>query len=479
MERVAIAFNNIFRLRHFLFKGRIVRGELVATVRRFDQEQGLSIFRVQAVDHLFGQNDTERVADFADLEFDHGKCLFCCYKSNNITALRQGGDGGEFSVFPCGRDRPMTLGTHVAFASVLYLGGATLFGYTPGLTGGLLIVVTSILPDIDHPPAKIGRLFWFVSVPLERRFGHRTLTHSLVALGALALVTYPLAWIQPHYWGCVVGGYWSHLWLDMVNIRGVDLFWPSPVRLVTPGNRNWRIQVGSKAEMILLAVLLSLTVALYPLSHLGFRDALQAVLKSFDIAVEQYARQIGTHWYDLELIASDNRTLERIACRCPVIGLWKDGLIVLHEGKPRAVGKSQAQHNLLPVSARLIEGEPLHVVAERVDMAGRTLRGLVSRIDQTRPYFLLGELEISDGKTPALAGRLESLERYNPAIYQGGILALHYARAQELGPWLDRVAVRGEVVVQFWLKPGEQVVTLGTGEEPQEERIPEQLRRFL
>ena len=25
----------------------------------------------------------------------------------------------------------MTLGTHVAFASVLYLGGATLFGYKP------------------------------------------------------------------------------------------------------------------------------------------------------------------------------------------------------------------------------------------------------------------------------------------------------------------------------------------------------------
>jgi len=118
-------------------------------------------------------------------------------------------------------------------------------------------------------------------------------------------------------------------------------------------------------------------------------------------------------------------------------------------------------------------------VAERVDMAGRTLRGLVSRIDQTRPYFLLGELEISDGKTPALAGRLESLERYNPAIYQGGILALHYARAQELGPWLDRVAVRGEVVVQFWLKPGEQAVTLGTGEEQEVERIPKQLRGFL
>jgi len=154
-------------------------------------------------------------------------------------------------------------------------------------------------------------------------------------------------------------------------------------------------------------------------------------------------------------------------------------IIVLYEGQPRAVGKSAAYHNLLPVSARLIEGEPLRVVAERVNMTGRTLRGLINRIDPDRPYFLLGELEISDGKTPALAGRLESLERYNLAIYQGGVLALHYARAQELQPWLDRVAVRGEVVVQFWLKPGEAAVTLGAGEKREEERIPAQLARFL
>ena len=51
------------------------------------------------------------------------------------------------------------------------------------------------------------------------------------------------------------------------------------------------------------------------------------------------------------------------------------------------------------------------------------------------------------------------METYNPASYRGGVLRLHYARAAELGPWLDLVAVRGEVV-QFWLKPGEAAVTL-------------------
>ncbi|MDS4058204.1 MAG: metal-dependent hydrolase [Candidatus Contendobacter sp.] len=214
----------------------------------------------------------------------------------------------------------MTFGTHVAFASVLYLGGATLFGYKPDWIGWLLAAVASLGPDVDLPTSKVGRLLFWLSVPLERRFGHRTITHSAVALLAVALVASPLWLIQPPYFWCALGGYWSHVWIDMLNVRGVDLFWPSPVRLVTPGNRHWRMEVGSKAEMILLSALLLLAVALYPLSQMGFRDALQAVVRSFDIAHEQYQRQIGTHWYDLELVASDNLTLARVEGRFPVVG---------------------------------------------------------------------------------------------------------------------------------------------------------------
>jgi inner membrane protein len=119
------------------------------------------------------------------------------------------------------------------------------------------------------------------------------------------------------------------------------------------------------------------------------------------------------------------------------------------------------------------------VVAERVELRGHTLRWLVSRIDQSRPYFLLGEVEMPDGRGPALIGRLDSVDTYNPASYRGGVLRLHYARARELGPWLDHVAVRGEVVVQFWLRPGEAAVTLRPGEEQREERIPVQLKPYL
>ncbi len=373
----------------------------------------------------------------------------------------------------------MTLPTHIAFASVLYLGGATLFGYKPDMAGWLIAAVFSLLPDVDLPSSRIGRLFWFLSAPLERRFGHRTLTHSLLTLTLLAVVTYPLTWIQFPYWGCAVGGYGSHLWLDMLNVRGVDLFWPSPLRLVTPGNRNWRFVVGNQGEMVLLAVLLTLTAALYPLSQIGFRDALQRLLQNFDIAREQYQRQAGTHWYALELEATDNLTLQAVKGTFPIVGIWQNGLILQREGQLQTVGMNSTQHPLYPLKARLVEGEPLRVQSVKVEMAGRTLRGLLSRLDTHQTYYLLGELEMTDGKTSALVSRLENLERYNPAHYSGGILSLHYTRAQELGPWLDRVVIRGEVIVQFWLKPGEAAVALGAGEEQEVERIPVQLRRFL
>ena len=44
----------------------------------------------------------------------------------------------------------MTLGTHLAFASVLYLGGATLFGCQPDWISWALAAVASLLPDVDR-----------------------------------------------------------------------------------------------------------------------------------------------------------------------------------------------------------------------------------------------------------------------------------------------------------------------------------------
>ena len=266
----------------------------------------------------------------------------------------------------------MNLGTHVAFASVLYLSGAALLGYAPEPVGWTLTVIAALIPDVDLPTSHIGRLCWFLSVPLERRFGHRTLTHSAVALAGAAGLASPLLLMQPAWFWAVVGGYWSHLWLDMLNIRGIHLFWPSPIRVVMPGNRHWRIEVGSKAEMILLILLLALTVGLYPLGAMGIKNGLQQIIAHFDIAREQYLHQAGKHGYPLDLEATDHLTLQPVKGRFPTVGVWQNRLNIQRDGSLSAVGASATNHPLYPLCARLVTGEPLQVVAKRVAMSGHT-----------------------------------------------------------------------------------------------------------
>lgn len=93
-----------------------------------------------------------------------------------------------------------------------------------------LVVVCAffaLLPDVDSAQSHIGRLLPWLSRPIERRVGHRTATHSLLAVGGVGAVAYLL---YPD-WGFVAAAYASHVVLDMlVGEEGVPLLWPGPWR---------------------------------------------------------------------------------------------------------------------------------------------------------------------------------------------------------------------------------------------------------
>ncbi|MEI2808549.1 MAG: hypothetical protein V9G18_22170 [Albidovulum sp.] len=88
-------------------------------------------------------------------------------------------------------------------------------------------------------------------------------------------------------------------------------------------------------------------------------------------------------------------------------------------------------------------------------------------------YYLSGEIQTV--KIDPVA----SIDRHRLAACSGQTMTIRRARAQELGPWLDWVAIKGEVFVRFWLGPGEQAVVFEVGGAPPEEPIPEGLKRFL
>lgn len=137
----------------------------------------------------------------------------------------------------------MTAEGHVIFAiaSAIFAKRAEL---TPELANGdwwhiiPAVLLTCLLPDIDHPRSTLGQRFRWISQPIARAFGHRGFTHSLLAvLGGIALLKFNL----PHDWPVpgdalhgMVLGYLSHIAADMLTPAGVPLLWPCRWRFRLP-----------------------------------------------------------------------------------------------------------------------------------------------------------------------------------------------------------------------------------------------------
>ena len=106
------------------------------------------------------------------------------------------------------------------------------------LSGG---VAGSYLPDIDHPKSAFGSRVLPLSLPISAIFGHRGITHSLIAVVALSgllwWVFQRVNWHEGIAVPVLVGiavGYLSHLLGDWLTNSGVPLLWPSKRRFVSP-----------------------------------------------------------------------------------------------------------------------------------------------------------------------------------------------------------------------------------------------------
>jgi len=124
-----------------------------------------------------------------------------------------------------------------------------------------------------------------------------------------------------------------------------------------------------------------------------------------------------------------------------VVGVWRNGLIVLQGDQLRAIGENLDAHDLYPTPVALVEGEPLRVLAQRVDMRGRSLRWLLDQLGTDRTYYLSGELRMGSRLDPPV----QDLDRYRPAWFAGQVLRLHLARGADLERYLGLVVAQGEV----------------------------------
>lgn len=111
-------------------------------------------------------------------------------------------------------------------------------------------VVGSLAPDIDLKGSKAGSAIEPASTIISALFGHRTICHSPILWWVIyTLITHYLPFGRLFALALVVGAV-SHLVLDMLNKKGISLFWPIPTRFWVIG-----IECGGAAEKAVFVVL--------------------------------------------------------------------------------------------------------------------------------------------------------------------------------------------------------------------------------
>ncbi|AIY06518.1 hypothetical protein Plano_2553 [Planococcus sp. PAMC 21323] len=148
----------------------------------------------------------------------------------------------------------MTGKTHIIGGIAASLAFAQVTNYDPLLLVGAG-VVGAVIPDICHSGSKIGRTLPALSKIINRLFGHRTFTHSLLFLALAAFLLESFMTIEAISAGLLVGMI-SHIVLDMATKRGVKLFFPFKWTVRFPVTAT----TGGTSEYLVFALLSLLTV---------------------------------------------------------------------------------------------------------------------------------------------------------------------------------------------------------------------------
>lgn len=176
----------------------------------------------------------------------------------------------------------MTAPTHIAFS--LLCGSIGSADYLASAA----CAVGSLLPDLDHPRSSIGRVFFFVSHPLNMRFGHRGLVHSFFVWIPLLIVG---LLVRSHTIQWLAIGALSHVIIDCYNTAGVRAFSPFSDKSVVMFKRDWRVSAGSLGEIYVFILI----ACLLPASHFtqsigGWRKLTNLLIQSHKITIEEYSR---------------------------------------------------------------------------------------------------------------------------------------------------------------------------------------------
>lgn len=240
----------------------------------------------------------------------------------------------------------MTATTHYAFSYLLCAAA----GIEPATAAAASLF--SLLPDIDHPESTIGRIFSPLSKYIQRKYGHRTITHSIFAIMFISAVLLPLLliprllqWGGPFWTGLYAASllaFSSHIFIDLFNKSGVRIFSPfSQKEYISFRTPSLRILVSSWQEYILLFVIIffAFTVTGEGFSiHKAVRTVGKIIYKNYDNAVKDY-QENSAYLCMAHIDYFDNIERRKVVVDLPVLNMYPESGVFLRNNERLVIGK--------------------------------------------------------------------------------------------------------------------------------------------
>ncbi len=146
----------------------------------------------------------------------------------------------------------MMASSHIIVGAATWTWLAARFGLPPlDPVATAMAVLGSLAPDIDHPKSALGSRLKPISIPISVVFGHRGITHSLLAVGACGWVLLESG-VYARLTAPFLVGYIMHLAGDLLSPAGLPLLYPLKRK------RNFAlpiIKTGGFSEQIVVVLL--------------------------------------------------------------------------------------------------------------------------------------------------------------------------------------------------------------------------------
>lgn len=100
------------------------------------------------------------------------------------------------------------------------------FGFEKTVTYCVISGAAALIPDIDLVTSKAGAKIKPISFIINKFFGHRTICHAPIVYASIFFLLMSFFPSYSFYIDMIYFGIFSHLLLDMLNLKGIPLFYP-------------------------------------------------------------------------------------------------------------------------------------------------------------------------------------------------------------------------------------------------------------